>query len=128
VVINATGVFTDQVLKMDNPAARVSIKPSQGVHLVVDKEFLPGEYAFLLPQTSDGRILFAVPWHEKVILGTTDTPMDDILDEPLALKKEINFILENAARYLAKKPGLSDVKSVFAGLRPLVLRQESQKS
>lgn len=128
VVINATGVFTDEILKMDDPTARVSIRPSQGVHLIVDKDFLPGEYAFLLPQTSDGRILFAVPWHRKVILGTTDTPVEDISAEPLALRKEIDFILENAARYLAKKPGLSDVKSVFTGLRPLVLRQGSQKS
>jgi len=119
VVINATGVFSNEVLKMDNPKAKDMIKPSQGIHLVVDKDFLPGKHAVLIPQTSDGRVLFAVPWYNKVILGTTDTVIDESSLEPVASEEEINFILKNASRYLAKNPKLADIRSVFAGLRPL---------
>lgn len=120
VVINATGVFTDQVLSMDNPEHESLISPSQGIHLVVDKEFLPGDTAIMIPRTDDGRVLFAVPWHGKIVLGTTDTPVDTISAEPVPLPEEIDFILKHIGRYLTKDPQLSDVKSMFAGLRPLV--------
>ncbi|MBI3137083.1 MAG: glycerol-3-phosphate dehydrogenase/oxidase [Sphingobacteriales bacterium] len=120
VVINATGVFTDQVLTMDNPEHESLISPSQGIHLVVDKEFLPGDTAIMIPRTDDGRVLFAVPWHNKIVLGTTDTPVDTISAEPVPLPEEIDFILKHIGRYLTKDPQLSDVKSMFAGLRPLV--------
>merc|ERR1712098_369277 len=93
-VINATGVFTDDILKMENPNARNMVKPSQGVHLVFDKSFLPGEDAIMIPKTEDGRVLFAVPWHDKVIVGTTDTQLDEHSLEPSALEKEIEFILK----------------------------------
>ncbi len=119
VVINATGVFSNEILRMDNPSARDMIKPSQGVHIVVDKDFLPGKHAVLIPQTSDGRVLFAVPWYNKVILGTTDTIVGQSDLEPKATQEEINFILNNAAKYLAKDPKMEDIRSVFAGLRPL---------
>jgi glycerol-3-phosphate dehydrogenase len=119
VVINATGVFGDAILKMDNPAAPDLIRPSQGVHLVLGREFLASSHAVLVPHTSDGRVLFAVPWHGKVVVGTTDTLVDHVLLEPRAREEEIDFILENAGRYLAKKPTRRDVRSVFAGLRPL---------
>ena len=119
-VINATGVFTDSILNFDNDKHKTIISPSQGIHLVVDKEFLPGDTAIMIPHTDDGRVLFAIPWHNKIILGTTDTPVSKATIEPLALDEEIDFILKHIGRYLAKDPDRSDVKSVFAGLRPLV--------
>jgi len=119
-VINATGVFTDGILRMDDPHARPIISPSQGVHLVLDKTFLPGDSAIMVPQTDDGRVLFAVPWHEKVVVGTTDTPVPEVSLEPRALDEEVDFILKHAARYLTQDPTPRDVKSVFAGLRPLI--------
>lgn len=120
VVINATGVFSDSVQQMDDPQKPLSIAPSQGIHVVLDKEFLPGEAAIMIPHTDDGRVLFAVPWHNKIIVGTTDTSVDHIDEEPVAQEEEIRFILEHAARYLTKDPTREDVKSIFAGLRPLV--------
>lgn len=119
-VINATGVFTDSVLKMDDPASEPIIAPSQGVHLVLDKAFLPGEAAILVPHTDDGRVLFAVPWHDKIIIGTTDTPVAKPDIEPRAFPEEIDFILQQIGRYLERVPEKSDIRSVFAGLRPLV--------
>lgn len=119
-VINATGVFSDGVRRMDDPKADSIIITSQGVHLVLPKSFLPGDCAIMVPQTTDGRVLFAVPWHDQVIVGTTDTPVDEISLEPKPLDEEIDFILTNAAKYLNKDPARSDVLSVFAGLRPLV--------
>lgn len=124
-VVNATGVFVDDVLRMDNPAASKSITASQGVHLVLDKKFYPSDHALMIPQTSDGRVLFAVPWHNKVVIGTTDTPIEQASLEPLALEKEISFILETASQYFIEKPQRSDVLSVFAGLRPLAAPQHS---
>ena len=120
VVINATGVFTDRILSMDNPEHESLISPSQGIHLVVDKEFLPGDTAIMIPKTDDGRVLFAVPWHDKIVLGTTDTPVDEIKEEPVPLNEEIEFILSHIGRYLTKDPQLADIRSMFAGLRPLV--------
>lgn len=118
-VINATGVFADQVLQMDKPGADKTIRPSQGVHVVLDKSFLPGDHAIMIPKTDDGRVLFAVPWHNKVVVGTTDTPVEKASLEPVALEEEIRFILDTAGRYLTKAPKRSDVLSIFAGLRPL---------
>ncbi|MFP4159175.1 MAG: FAD-dependent oxidoreductase [Desulfobacterales bacterium] len=127
-VINATGVFTDQVLQMDEPGARQMILPSQGVHLVLDSSFLPGDTAIMVPHTADGRVLFATPWHDKVIVGTTDTMVDQILSEPRAFDEEIEFLLSHAAKYLEKDPSPSDVLSVFAGLRPLVSQGEEENT
>jgi glycerol-3-phosphate dehydrogenase len=126
VVINATGVFTDSILKMDDPDARDILSLSQGVHLVLDKEFLPGDSAIMVPQTEDGRVLFAVPWHNKVVVGTTDTPVDTPTLEPRALEEEVGFILKHAAQYMSKDPKREDVLSVFAGLRPLVKPAEDK--
>ncbi|OQP62810.1 FAD-dependent oxidoreductase [Niastella vici] len=123
-VINATGVFVDAILHMDNPAGAKSITASQGVHLVLDKKFYPSEDALMIPATSDGRVLFAVPWHGKVVVGTTDTPVSQASLEPQALEREITFILENASRYFVQQPKRSDVLSVFAGLRPLAAPQK----
>lgn len=123
-IVNATGVWVDSVRRMDDAeAGRTSeamVMPSQGVHLVVDRDFLPGDHALLVPRTRDGRVLFAVPWLGKVILGTTDTPRAEIEDEPRPLAAEASFILGEAANYLARAPRPEDVRSVWVGLRPLV--------
>lgn len=118
-VINATGIFVDDLMKMDAPEKDNIVRPSQGVHLVVDKSFLGGDTAIMVPKTSDGRVMFGVPWHGRVVLGTTDTPLKEFVLEPKALEEEIEFILKTAGQYLAKKPKREDVLSVFAGLRPL---------
>ncbi len=118
-IINATGIFADEVMQMDNPGMKKIIRPSQGVHIVLDKSFLPGTDAIMIPKTDDGRVLFAVPWHNRVVVGTTDTPLHESLLEPIALETEINFILNTAGRYLTKSPARKDVLSIFAGLRPL---------
>jgi glycerol-3-phosphate dehydrogenase len=118
-VINATGVFANEVIKMDDPEALPILKPSQGIHLVLDRSFLDSNSAIMIPKTTDGRVLFAIPWYGKVIAGTTDTPLDKISSEPRALEKEVSFILETAGNYMKRAPGREDVLSVFAGLRPL---------
>ncbi|MDO7874804.1 glycerol-3-phosphate dehydrogenase/oxidase [Hymenobacter sp. ASUV-10] len=122
-VVNATGIFVDEILQLDAPGSPRLVRPSQGVHLVVDKSFLPGHDALMIPKTDDGRVLFAVPWHGRLILGTTDTPVPESSEEPQALDEEIDFILRTAGRYLARPPQRHDVRSVFAGLRPLAAPQ-----
>jgi glycerol-3-phosphate dehydrogenase len=124
VVINATGVFVDDILKMDNPGAKKNIAVSQGIHLVLDKKFFPGEDALMIPETSDGRVLFIVPWHDRLLVGTTDTPVKNITLEPVAHEKEIEFILHTATAYLTLTPERKDVLSVFAGLRPLAATKQ----
>ena len=123
-VVNATGVWVDHLRMEDAEAAGKSVKPmvapSQGVHVVVDRSFLPGDHAMLIPKTADGRVLFAVPWLGKTILGTTDTPRQDLAREPMAFSEELDFILGESARYLTKAPARSDIKSIWVGLRPLV--------
>jgi len=122
-VVNATGVFSDAIVKMQNSAAEKSIVPSQGVHLVFDKSFLPGDNAIMIPKTDDGRVLFAVPWQNKVLVGTTDTKLDSYSLEPQAQEEEIDFILKTFNHYLSKPVKRSDVRSIFAGLRPLALQK-----
>ena len=124
VVINATGVFVDDVLQMDAPGSKPMVRPSQGIHLVVDKQFLNSGDAMMIPKTSDGRVLFAVPWHNYVLLGTTDTPLGSHSVEPVALEAEIDFVLDTFKQYLAAAPTRNDVLSVFAGLRPLAAPQK----
>ncbi|HEY7091205.1 MAG TPA: FAD-dependent oxidoreductase [Tepidisphaeraceae bacterium] len=119
-VINATGAFCDALRQADDPKSRRLVAPSQGAHLVLDRSFLPGETALMLPNTDDGRVLFAIPWHEHVLVGTTDTPIENTSLEPRPLAAEVDFILETAGRYLAKRPTRADVLSAFAGIRPLV--------
>lgn len=118
-VVNATGVFADKILKMDDPSAKKSIQPSQGIHLVFDRKFFDSPEALMIPKTSDGRVLFAVPWKENVIVGTTDTLVKKPKLEPEALDSEIDFILETAQAYLNPAPTKKDIKAVFSGLRPL---------
>src|SRR5689334_4799751 len=119
-VINATGVFTDSILKMDDVKAEPLVTMSQGIHIVLDREFLPSNTAIMIPRTDDKRVLFAVPWHNKIIVGTTDTPVRNSSTEPKAMEEEIEFVLHHIQKYLTKDPVRSDIRSVFAGLRPLV--------
>lgn len=127
-VVNASGVWADALREQDGLAnagdgrgpTRPMVAPSQGVHLVVDRDFLGGDTALIVPKTADGRVLFAVPWLGKVILGTTDTPRHDLAREPTAFKEEVDFILTEAARYLRRAPTRADVRSHWVGLRPLV--------
>jgi glycerol-3-phosphate dehydrogenase len=120
VVINATGPFSDTIRRMGEPDAPPLIAPSQGIHLVFDQSFLPSAAAIMVPHTSDGRVLFAIPWHGHTLVGTTDTPIATPTLEPPPLAEEIEFILETAAQYLVKPPTREDVLSVFVGIRPLV--------
>lgn len=127
-IINATGVFTNAIMKLNDTVYKKYIVPSQGIHLVFDKSFLPGDHALMIPKTSDGRVLFAIPWHDKIVVGTTDTLIKKHSREPIALESEIEFVLETAQRFLAKKPTRADVLSVFAGLRPLAAPEKEGKS
>ncbi|MCP9751904.1 glycerol-3-phosphate dehydrogenase/oxidase [Ferruginibacter sp. HRS2-29] len=127
-VINATGVFTDAVLKMDDASQPKLVAASQGVHIVLDKKYFPGNNALMVPRTADGRVLFAVPWHGKVVVGTTDTPVDHTSYEPTALEEEINFILTHINLYLSADISRKDVRSVFVGLRPLVKNTAAKKT
>lgn len=128
-VINATGVFVDELLNMDVPEATPIVQPSQGIHLVFDKSFLGPHDALMIPKTKDGRVLFIIPWHDRMLAGTTDTPLNAHQVEPRALEEEIKFILDSTADYLTRIPGRKDVLSVFAGLRPLAAPQnEKQKT
>ena len=126
VVINATGIFVDTVRRMDDPSSTDMISPSQGIHLILDRSFAPGNSAIMVPHTDDGRVIFIVPWHNRVIVGTTDTPVKQPVMEPVALPDEVTFLLTHAARYLSKVPSAADVLSVFAGIRPLISGAHAQ--
>lgn len=128
VVINATGVFCDALRELDDPHRTRIIVPSQGAHLVVDRAFFPGQSALMIPRTDDGRVLFTIPWHGRVLIGTTDTPVRDPVIEPHPLAVEIDFLLEHTARYLIRAPSRDDVRSAFAGLRPLVNYRSGKKT
>jgi glycerol-3-phosphate dehydrogenase len=120
VVINATGVFADSVRTLDDPTRPSMLRPSQGIHIVLDRKFLPTQTAIMVPKTDDGRVLFVIPWNNHVVVGTTDTPVDDVAFEPRALPDELDFVMTHARRYLATDPTDSAIRSIFAGQRPLV--------
>ncbi|MCH2111060.1 MAG: FAD-dependent oxidoreductase, partial [Polyangiaceae bacterium] len=128
VVVNATGPFADSLRQIDDPTAKKIIAPSQGVHLVLDHSFLPNDAAIMVPHTDDGRLLFAIPWHGVAVIGTTDTAIDESVLEPKAQEEEIDFILENANRYLKRRATRSDVRSVFTGIRPLVQVEKGEST
>jgi glycerol-3-phosphate dehydrogenase len=124
-VVNATGAFSDAIRKLADPESRPMIAPSQGVHIVLDGSFLSGDAAIMVPRTSDGRVLFAIPWHGHTVVGTTDTPIAEASLEPRAHPEEIEFILDAASHYLARRPSRADILSVFTGIRPLVKSDEA---
>ncbi len=127
-VINATGMFTDEVRRMAEPGAETMVSPSQGIHLVLEKSFLRADTAIMVPRTSDGRVLFAIPWHKHTVVGTTDTPIDTPSYEPKPLEAEIAFVLETAGEYLSRKPTRDDILSIYVGIRPLVKAAGSDAS
>ena len=120
VVVNAAGIFADDVRRLADAEVQGMIAPSQGIHLVFAREFLLGETAIMVPHTSDGRVLFAIPWHGHTVVGTTDTPIEEPSYNPLPFEEEVQFILDTAAQYLSRPPKRSDVLSVYVGIRPLV--------
>ena len=120
VVVNATGPFSDAIHRLDDTNAPPSIAPSQGIHLVFDRKFLPCDTAIIVPKTPDGRVIFAIPWHEHTVVGTTDTPINDVPLEPRPRSDEIAFLLETVAPYLSPSPRAADIRAIFAGIRPLV--------
>ncbi len=128
VVINATGAFTDEVRKFSDKNSAKIIRSSQGIHLVFDESFLGGEDAIMIPKTSDGRVLFIIPWNGKMIVGTTDTPIENTTLEPKPLEEEIEFILNTCQNYLAKPPQREDILSVFVGIRPLVKSSDAKNT
>lgn len=128
VVINATGAFSDSIRRLSDEYSKNIIALSQGIHLVFAKEFLPTETALMIPKTSDGRVLFAIPWHDKTLIGTTDTPINKVELEPQAFEEEIEFILETAKNYLAKPPTRADILSIFVGIRPLVQSKNAKNT
>ena len=125
VVINATGVYADAVRHFDEPDSAPILSPSQGIHLVLDADFLPGQHALMIPKTEDGRVMFAIPWQGKLLLGTTDTERHDLPAEPQPFAKEIDFLLRTAGQFLQRPPQRSDIRSAFAGLRPLLHPKKS---
>jgi glycerol-3-phosphate dehydrogenase len=128
VVVNATGPWVDSLRRLDDAAAPQLIRPSQGVHIVLDRRFHPGDAAIMVPHTDDGRVLFAIPWHQRVVVGTTDTPVPAATLEPRPLRHELEFLLVHAARYLKEDPRPEDVLSTFAGIRPLVGNAAEERS
>lgn len=127
-VINATGAFADTVRQMDRPNIEPIIAPSQGVHIVLDKSFLPGDSAIMVPHTRDGRVMFAIPWHDKVLIGTTDEPIEAVSTEPVPSESEIQFILETANNYLSQPATRADIRSAFAGIRPLIKSEKGRRT
>jgi glycerol-3-phosphate dehydrogenase len=125
-VVNATGIFTDEVRRMAEPEVKSMVAPSQGIHLVFERSFLRGDTAIMVPHTSDGRVMFAIPWHEHTVVGTTDTPIDGPSYEPKPLEEEIAFVLETAGQYLSRKPTREDILSIYVGIRPLVKAVENE--
>jgi glycerol-3-phosphate dehydrogenase len=120
IVVNATGPFCDTIRQCDRPSEGPLVSASQGTHVVLPRRFLPGSTALMVPKTSDNRVMFIIPWHQHVLLGTTDLKIDRVDDEPVATQEEIAFLLETAGRYLVEKPKRADILSVFTGIRPLV--------
>jgi len=128
VVVNATGIFSDETRRMADQRVVPMVAPSQGIHLVLERSFLRGQTAIMVPHTSDGRVLFAIPWHQHTVVGTTDTPIDAPSYEPLPFEQEIDFVLETAREYLSRPPKREDVLSVYVGIRPLVKAAGSDAS
>ena len=128
VVINATGPWADDIRKMDDSGCQQMVTHSQGVHIVLPRKFFPGDTALIVPKTSDGRVLFLIPWHDHVVIGTTDTPIPAAIDEPTPQKQEIEFLLKTTDEYLNQTPTQADVLSVFTGIRPLVRDPKSKNT
>jgi glycerol-3-phosphate dehydrogenase len=126
--INCTGAMADHIRLKANPTLSRRIRPSKGVHVVLPYEVLKSDDAMLIPKTSDGRVVFAIPFEGQLLLGTTDTDYTQLENEPLLEEKEVEFLLDTLAPYLAKRPDKSQVKAGFGGLRPLLAASESDST
>lgn len=127
-VVNATGVHVEQIIDMDGQPHKSLLAVSQGSHFVLPRSFLPGNTALMIPKTADGRVLFAIPWHGALIVGTTDVPVDSTSPEPRALHEEKAFLCEHIGRYMDHAPQPDEILSVFSGLRPLVRKGHAKTS
>src|SRR5689334_12643728 len=127
-VINATGIFSDELRQMDSPDAKKVLAVSQGSHIVLPRDYLPSDSALMVPRTSDGRVLFAIPWHDRVVIGTTDDPVPQPAYEPVAMPDERAFLLEHVERYLGRRPAPGDIRSVWSGQRPLVRQGDASNT
>ncbi len=127
-VVNAGGPFCDAIRRMDDTRCEPMLAASQGVHIVLPRSFFPGDVSLIVPKTSDGRVLFIIPWHDKIVVGTTDTPIDKATLEPSAQEQEIQFLIDTTATYLERAPTRSDILSVFVGIRPLVKGDKSART
>ncbi|MFB3902640.1 MAG: FAD-dependent oxidoreductase [Acidobacteriota bacterium] len=128
VTVNATGIFADRIRRLDDASESPVLAASQGTHIVLDSSFLPASTALMVPKTEDGRMLFAIPWHKRLLIGTTDVPLEEVSLEPVPLAEEVDFLLRHAAQYLSKAPQASDILSMFAGIRPLVSTKQGPTS
>jgi glycerol-3-phosphate dehydrogenase len=128
VVINATGIFSDDLRRMDEPASSKILAVSQGSHVVLPREFLPGNSALMIPRTSDGRVLFAIPWHDRVVVGTTDDPVPQADYEPRAMPDERRFIIDHVERFLGRRPKATEILSMWSGQRPLVKKSDASST
>jgi glycerol-3-phosphate dehydrogenase len=128
VVINATGIFSDDLRRMDEPASSKILAVSQGSHVVLPREFLPGNSALMIPRTSDGRVLFAIPWHDRVVVGTTDDPVPQADYEPRAIRDERSFLINHIERFLGRRPKSEEILSMWSGQRPLVKQSDASST
>ncbi|MGD0348513.1 MAG: glycerol-3-phosphate dehydrogenase/oxidase [Terracidiphilus sp.] len=127
-VVNATGVHVEHIIDLDAKSHRSLLAISQGSHFVLPRSFLPGDTALMIPKTADGRVLFAIPWHGALIVGTTDVPVESTSPEPRALHEEKAFLCEHIGRYMDHAPQPEEILSVFSGLRPLVRKGHAKTS
>ena len=127
-VINATGIFVDEVRHMDEPEMPTLLSVSRGTHIVVAASVLGGNNAIMVPKTDDGRVIFLIPWQGRVVIGTTDLPAPESVMEPGHTEAEIDYLLELANLYLAKPITRDDILAVFSGLRPLVTGKSATTS
>lgn len=119
-VVNAAGVFAEDLLAMDGAARGSLLAMSQGTHFVLPHSWLAGDSALMVPKTTDGRVLFAIPWHGATVVGTTDEGVDHASVEPRSMESERSFLLEHIAQYFGRRPDAGEILSVWSGLRPLV--------
>ena len=127
-VVNAAGVHVEQIIGLGSGPHTSMLAVSQGSHFVLPRSFLPGNTALMIPKTADGRVLFAIPWHGALLVGTTDVPVESKSPEPRALHEEKTFLCEHIGRYMDHAPQPEEILSVFSGLRPLVRKGHAKTS
>ncbi len=127
VIINATGPFVDTIRQMDDPTCPPLIQASSGIHIIVAPTFLPSNKGIMIPQTSDGRVLFVLPYQGKCLIGTSDNP-SALTEHPEVTDREIGYLLENVNRYFGIKVTPDDVLGRFSGLRPLIIQEDAENT